>query len=126
MGVKVQIEVFERTGSINICRNCCHCLFIRYPAKTLDEPAATEVQVGSPTLPHEIPFINTELEPEEIGTAWPGQGLPGKTWPVLLSPTLEIPIPFAKTLPEPAARTIPEQCATSASPILVTAGILIS
>jgi hypothetical protein len=73
-----------------------------------------------------MPFIKTELEPEEIGTAWPGQGEPGKTCPVLLSPTLEIPIPFANTLPEPAARTIPEQCATSASPILVTAGILIS
>jgi hypothetical protein len=67
--------------------------------------------------------MNTELEPEDIGTACPGQGEPGKTWPVLLSPTLDIPMPFTNTFPEPAARTIPEQCATSASPILVTAGI---
>ena len=33
-------------------------------------------------------------------------------------------VEVAKTLPEPTALTIPEQCATSASPILVAAGIV--
>ena len=45
-----------------------------------------------------------------------------------ISSALAVPafqgIPLTKTLPEPTALTIPEQCATSASPILVAAGIV--
>jgi hypothetical protein len=102
-------------------------VYLFYPANTLGEPAPTAVQVGSDTLPIGVPLSRKTVdEPFEIGVACPGQGEPGNTCPVLLSPCLEIPIPFANTVDEPAARTIPEQCATSASPILVTAGILIS
>jgi len=47
------------------------------PAKTFGEPAAIDVQVGSPTLPHGMPFILTLPDPDPIGTACPGHGDPG-------------------------------------------------
>lgn len=96
------------------------------PAKTSGDPAATAVQVGSPTLPQAELLTNTDEDPAPIGTACPGQGLPGRTCPELGSPTLDIPIPFTNTFPDAAALTIPEQCATSASPNLVIAGIFLS
>ena len=97
-----------------------------YPANTLLDPAATEVQADilSPTRPHPLPFTKTVLEPEAIGAACAGQGTPGNKCVVLLSPCHETPIPFAKTFEEPAALVMPLQCVTSASPILVTAGII--
>jgi hypothetical protein len=48
------------------------------PAKTFDEPAATEVQVGSPTLPACLLLTYTVDEPDDIGAAWPGQIGAGK------------------------------------------------
>jgi hypothetical protein len=50
------------------------------PAKTFDEPAATEVQplIPSPILPAPLLFTNTVEEPDAIGAEWPGQGAGGK------------------------------------------------
>ena len=44
---------------------------IQPPAKTLEDPVATEVQpvTGSPTLPQPFPFTNTVVEPVVIGAA---------------------------------------------------------
>ena len=94
------------------------------PAKTFDEPAATDVHPDnpSPTLPAPFPLTKTEPEPDAIGAAWAGHGEPGNKCVVLLSPCLDQGIPLTKTSPEPAALVIPEQWATSASPILVAAG----
>ena len=38
-----------------------HFIAIIYPAKTFDDPAATDVQpdIPSPTLPHPLPLIKT-------------------------------------------------------------------
>jgi hypothetical protein len=95
------------------------------PAKTFDEPAATEVHPDnpSPTLPAPFPLTLTVLEPDAIGAACGGQGEPGNKCTVFTSPSLDQGMPLTNTFPEPAALTIPEQCAVSASPILVAAGI---
>jgi hypothetical protein len=131
MQSEIQIQIsecsFRRYSRItgNYCGS--HLLFIQPPAKTLPEPAATEVQpeIASPTLPAPLPFTLTVEEPDDIGAACGGQGDPGKRCTVLTSPCLDQGRPFTKTFPEPTALTIPEQCATSESPILVAAGILI-
>ena len=49
------------------------------PAKTFDEPAATDVQpvIASPILPQPLEFTKTVAEPVEIGAACGGQGEPG-------------------------------------------------
>jgi hypothetical protein len=46
------------------------------PAKTLLDPAATEVQpdIPSPTLPQPLPFTFTVDDPEAIPAACAGQG----------------------------------------------------
>ena len=51
----------------------------RYPANTLLDPAATEVQalIPSPTRPQPLPFTLTVDEPELIAAACGGQGEPG-------------------------------------------------
>ena len=56
------------------------------PAKTLGEPAATAVQVGSPTRPACLPLTKTVEDPLEIGALWPGQGTGGNRCPVFGSP----------------------------------------
>jgi len=96
------------------------------PAKTFELPAATDVHPdsASPIRPHPRLFTNTLLLPEAIGAECAGQGLPGNKCTVLTSLCLLIGRLLANTFPEPAALTMPEQWATSASPILVTAGIV--
>jgi hypothetical protein len=49
------------------------------PAKTLEEPAATDVHPDnpSPTLPAPFPLTLTVLEPDAIGAECAGQGEPG-------------------------------------------------
>ena len=79
----------------------------------------------SPTLPQPLPFTKTVLLPLDMEAECGGHGLPGFKCVVFLSPCREIGLPFAKTLPEPCALDIPEQWGESASPTLVTAGILI-
>ena len=79
----------------------------------------------SPTLPHPLPFTLTVELPLDIEAECGGQGEPGFKCMEFLSPCREIGLPFAKTLPEPCALDIPEQCAVSASPTRVTAGILV-
>jgi hypothetical protein len=79
---------------------------------------------ASPILPHPKLFTNTLPLPDAIGAACAGHGLPGNKCTVLTSLSLLIGILLAKTFPEPVALTIPEQWAISASPILVTAGII--
>jgi hypothetical protein len=73
------------------------------PAKTLGEPAATEVHPDnpSPTLPAPWPLIFTVEEPAAIGAEWDGQGLPGRRWPVFTSPCLDQGMPFTNTFPDP-------------------------
>jgi hypothetical protein len=51
-------------------------LFKYYPAKTLCEPDATAVQVGSPIRPQGIPFTKTVDDPALIGSACGGQCFP--------------------------------------------------
>ena len=103
-----------------------HFIAIIYPAKTFDDPAATDVQpdIPSPTLPHPLPLIKTVELPLAIAAEWGGHGAPGFKCVVFLSPCREIGIPLQKTLGLPCALDIPEQWAASASPTLVTAGIL--
>ena len=103
-----------------------HFIAIIYPANTFDDPAATDVQpdIPSPTLPHPLPFTKTVELPLAIAAEWGGHGTPGFKCVVFLSPCREIGIPLQKTLGLPCALDIPEQWAASASPILVTAGIL--
>tara|TARA_E500000305_G_scaffold99714_1_gene92065 strand:+ start:750 stop:1067 length:318 start_codon:yes stop_codon:yes gene_type:complete len=92
------------------------------------DPAATDVQpdIPSPILPQPFVSILTLLDPDAIGAACAAQGgtFGGNRCDVLLSPSRDMPIPSANTLLDPAALVMPEQCATSASPILVTAGII--
>jgi len=81
--------------------------------------------IPSPTLPQPLPFTKTVPLPLAIAAECGGHGLPGFKCTVFLSPCLETGIPLQKTLPEPCALDIPEQCAVSASPTRVTAGILV-
>jgi len=104
----------------------CWCLNWRnYPAKTFEEPAATEVHpaIASPTLPVPTLLVNTVVDPTAIGAECDGHGTGGSKCPVLTSPCLETGMLLANTLPDPTALVIPLQWATSASPTLVTAGI---
>ena len=78
----------------------------------------------SPILPHPFPFTLTVELPLDMEAECGGQGLPGFKCVVFLSPCRETGRPLQKTLPEPCALFIPEQWDTSASPTLVTAGIL--
>jgi hypothetical protein len=98
------------------------------PANTLDDPAATDVQplTPSPTLPAPFPFTLTVDEPDAIGAACEGHGAPGSKCPVFTSPWRDHGMLFTNTLGLPTALVIPEQCGTSASPILVAAGISFS
>mgnify|MGYP003627332561 FL=1 len=82
-----------------------------------DEPVATDVQpdIASPILPQPFPFIKTVVEPVAIGAACDGQGEPGKRCEVLLSPSLDMPVPFTITLGLNADLFGTEQCDTSAS-----------
>jgi hypothetical protein len=43
--------------------------YLFYPAKTFEDPSATEVhpEIASPTRPTPLPFIKTLDEPEAIG-----------------------------------------------------------
>jgi hypothetical protein len=73
------------------------------PAKTLEEPAATDVHPDkeSPTLPAPFPLTFTVEEPDAIGAACAGHGEPGNRCVVLLSPCLDQGMPFTNTFPEP-------------------------
>jgi hypothetical protein len=97
------------------------------PANTSELPAATDVQavIASPILPQPNPLTLTVDEPDVIGAEWGGHGAGGFLCTVLVSDCLLTAIPLANTFDEPTALVIPEQCGTSASPILVTAGICI-
>ena len=104
-----------------------HRIWRNYPpANTFGEPAATEVHpdIASPTLPVPTLLVLTVVDPVAIGAACGGHGTPGNRCVVLLSPCLETGMLFAKTFGEPTALVMPVQCVTSASPILVTAGIV--
>jgi len=95
------------------------------PANTLGEPAATEVQpaIASPTLPVPTLFVITVVDPTAMGAECGGHGTPGNRCVVFTSPCLDTGMLLANTFGEPTALVIPLQWATSASPILVTAGI---
>jgi hypothetical protein len=68
----------------------------------------------------------TVEDPDAIGAAWLGQKMPpGSRCVVFTSPCLLHGIPLTNTLGEPTALVIPEQWATSASPTLVAAGIIL-
>ena len=101
--------------------------FICYPANTSADPEATAVHpdIPSPTLPMPLKFTNTVELPVVIAAACAGQGLPGRRWTVLRSPCRLTGMLLTKTLPEPWALTIGEQWGISASPILVTAGMIL-
>ena len=86
-----------------------HVTAIIYPANTFGDPAATDVHVASPTLPHPLPFTNTVLLPVAIAAECGGHGSPGSRCVVLLSPCRETPIPLTKTLEEHPLLVIPVQ-----------------
>jgi hypothetical protein len=88
-------------------------LFIRFypPAKTFDDPAATDVQpdIASPILPQPLLLIKTVVEPTAMGLAWGGHIGAGRRWVVFTSPCRDIGILFANTFGLPTALVIPEQ-----------------
>ena len=96
-----------------------------YPANTFGEPAATEVHpaIASPTLPVPTLLVLTVADPVAIGAECGGHGTPGNRCVVFTSPCLDTGMLLANTFGEPTALVIPLQWVTSASPILVTAGI---
>ena len=104
---------------------CRYLNWRNYPANTLGEPAATEVHpaIASPTLPVPTLLVLTVTDPVAIGAECGGHGTPGNRCVAFTSPCLETGMLLANTFREPTALVIPLQCATSASPTLVTAGI---
>ena len=90
----------------------CRCLYWRnYPANTLGEPAATEVQpdIASPILPVPTLLVKTLVDPTAIGAECDGHGTPGSRCPVLTSPCLETGMLLTNTLGDPTALVIPLQ-----------------
>ena len=104
--------------------------FFYPPQVTFGDPSATSVQpeMESSTLPQPLPFIVTVVDPVVIPAAWPGHGgtFGGSLCGVFKSPFRDTEIPLQVTFGEPSALVMGEQCTISASPIRVTALVIVS